>query len=116
VGLTVVIGDLNTGLHRVDEVNATFRCADKFDAFGTILADAWRGTHGLVAREFSWYSRVGNGFRIDHAFVSPQLAPFIQACHYDQAPRRESATDHAMLVLDLALPERTPDTPNPIQD
>lgn len=91
-----MIGDLNTGLHRKDETGATFVCADQFRAFGTLFVDAWRETHGDVAREASWYSHVGNGFRIDHAFVSPALAPLIKGCRYDHAPRKARTTDHAM--------------------
>lgn len=102
-GMTVVIGDLNTGLHRIDETKSTFRCADQFEAFGTMLVDAWREAHGVGAREFSWFSHVGNGFRVDHAFVSPSIAPIVEGCWYDQAPRLANATDHAMLLLDLAI-------------
>ncbi len=100
-GSTVVIGDLNTGLHRVDETGATFLCADQFREFGRILLDAWRKVHGDAAREFSWRSHAGNGFRIDHAFLSPSLAPLIQGCWYDHAPRTTGLTDHAMLLLDI---------------
>jgi exonuclease III len=107
-GKTVVIGDLNTGLHRIDETQASFRCADQFEAFGTILVDAWREAHGVEAREFSWHSHVGNGFRIDHAFVSPCLAPLVEECRYDHAPRLASSTDHAMLLLSIAMPDLTP--------
>lgn len=104
---TVVIGDLNTGVHRVDEMGATFVCAEQFEKFSAILDDAWRQVHGDAAREFSWYSHAGNGFRIDHAFLSPSLAPVIRRCWYDHAPRTTGATDHSMLLLDIDVPERT---------
>ena len=104
---TVVIGDLNTGVHRVDETGATFVCAEQFEKFGAILDDAWRQVHGDAARESSWYSHAGNGFRIDHAFLSPSLAPVIRRSWYDHAPRTTGATDHSMLLLDIDVPRRT---------
>jgi len=100
-GRTVVIGDVNTGQHQIDETGATFLCADQFEEFGKVLVDAWRETNGADAREPSWYSHVQNGFRIDHAFVSPSLAQSIKGCWYDHAPRRARSTDHSMLLLDL---------------
>lgn len=100
---TVVIGDLNTGRHRIDEMGSSFWCADEFAVLGTVLVDAWRDRHGDDEREFSWYSHVGNGFRLDHAFISPDLKPLVDACWYDHAPRTAGATDHSMLGLDVAI-------------
>jgi exodeoxyribonuclease III len=99
----ILIGDFNTGLHRCDEAGATFFCTDAFASLQTVgWTDLWRLQHGLEAREFSWYSRAGNGFRIDHAFGSPLLVPHVRSCAYDHSTRN-SLTDHSAMFLELAL-------------
>jgi exonuclease III len=99
---TLVIGDFNTGLHRIDEQGATFHCAAEFGRLGSAgWADAWRLIH-KDAREFSWYSSAGNGFRLDHAFVSGGLEPNVVAAFYDHATR-EGLTDHSALTVEIQL-------------
>ena len=95
------IGDLNTGRHRLDEVGTTFvaaECLDHIESIGWF--DAWR-LHHAATREFSWFSNSGNGFRVDHAFGSPPIRSRISGAWYDQRPRTEGATDHAMLNVDV---------------
>lgn len=97
----VVIGDLNTGLHQQDEVGATFYCAEEFASLlAAGLVDSWRSRNRL-AREYSWYSAAGNGFRIDHALCTPTLDAEITAVFYDHQFRKTNLTDHSALVLDL---------------
>ena len=97
---TIVIGDFNTGLHHVDEAGATFHCASEFGRLAQAgWVDAWRLVHGDV-REFSWYSTAGNGFRIDHAFVTPDLASQVVGAAYDHSTRK-GLTDHSGLTIDL---------------
>lgn len=98
----LAIGDFNTGKHRVDEGGATFVSADCIDALeGSGWADPWRSRNPL-AREFTWFSHAGSGFRLDHAYASPTLAPRVSSAWYDQTPREAGVTDHAALVVDLA--------------
>lgn len=98
----LLLGDINTGRHRIDEPEATFFCADRFERLSDIgWTDAWRHVHGEDAREFSWVSRVGNGFRIDHAFASPALLPAVTACAYDHATR-PGLTDHSGLMIEVS--------------
>jgi len=52
-------------------------------------------------REFSWYSTRGNGFRIDHAFLSPVLAGRAGAIRYSHDERTSGLSDHSALLLDL---------------
>ncbi len=99
-----MIGDLNTGLHRLDEAGATFHCAAAFAALPKAgWDDAWRLCNG-AAREFSWFSAAGNGFRIDHAFASCDLAGRIVAASYDHSAR-EGLTDHSALMVAIGWPE-----------
>ncbi len=98
----VIVGDLNTGLHRIDERGATFGCED---AFRELLAQGWvdafRALHGDV-REYSHGARSEGRHRVDHAFLSPSLAPRLQACFYEHGPRVvDRLSDHSPLVLDL---------------
>jgi exonuclease III len=98
----VVIGDLNTGLPRLDEQGSTFSCVAQFRQLSTIgFVDAWRERNG-AAREFSWYSAHGNGFRLDHAFVSPPLRPHIASCRYSHDEREAGISDHSSLILELS--------------
>jgi endonuclease/exonuclease/phosphatase family metal-dependent hydrolase len=52
-------------------------------------------------REFSWYSTRGNGFRIDHAFLSPALAARAGEIRYSHDERFTGLSDHSALILDL---------------
>jgi exodeoxyribonuclease-3 len=97
-----IVGDLNTGPHRIDEVGATFGVED---AFRELLAQGWvdafRTLHGDV-REYSHGARGVGQHRIDHAFLSPSLAPRLRACFYEHDLRVvERLSDHSPLVLDV---------------
>gem|GEM_PF-6500524 len=43
--------------------------------------DSWRYTHGSFT-QYSWYSNKGNGFRIDHIFLSPILKPYLAEAYF----------------------------------
>lgn len=95
----IVMGDFNTGLHRIDEVGATFHCANEFSRLPSAgLHDLWRHHVGEDARDYSWFSNAGNPFRIDHAFGSEAIVPRVQECRYDHSVRG-SLSDHAALLL-----------------
>jgi exonuclease III len=70
--------------------------------------DAFRHLHGK-RREYSWYSHRNNGFRLDQAFCSPQLESAITGFQHawglnpEQPARREGLSDHAALIIDLAI-------------
>lgn len=100
------IGDWNTGSHYVDEAGATFYGAAEFASMATLgWTDAWRSLH-QDDREYSWFSNRGNGFRLDHAFLSPSFAPTLRGATFSQVERAPGITDHAALVIDLELPDR----------
>jgi exonuclease III len=99
----VLIGDFNTGKHRVDELGATFvlsECLDALERRGWV--DAWRLRNGDT-RASSWFSSAGNGFRIDHAFVTRVLVTGLVDARYSDAERAAGLSDHAALVVDLEI-------------
>lgn len=97
----VLIGDFNTGLHLKDETAATFTAADRFAAMSEIgWVDAWRHFNGHEGFEPSWLSPRGNGFRIDHSFVSTDLIGHAVSCRYDHSTR-PVLTDHSAIILDI---------------
>jgi exodeoxyribonuclease-3 len=95
-----IIGDVNTGLHFQDEEQATFYCTEEFEALiESGVIDSWR-SRNPEAKEFSWYSNQGNGFRVDHVFSSRDADVKIQSVYYDHTPREEGVTDHSALVVE----------------
>lgn len=101
----LIVGDLNTGAPFRDEHRATLYCADKFlelEPLGWV--DAWRRFHGPTKKEWTWASprRPSYGFRLDHAFASPPLAPRLVECRYSHAERIAGLSDHSVLIVEVA--------------
>ena len=97
----LTLGDFNTCRAYLDEPGATDSTARFMDEVQTAgFRDLWRDRNP-DGREFSWYSTRGNGFRIDHAFLSPRLVKRVTDIRYEHAAREARVSDHSMLVLDL---------------
>lgn len=102
-GKHVVLGDLNTGRHRLDEAGSTFSCTALLGELVSMgYVDAWRAVHGASARQASWVSHAGGGFRLDHALVSRPLAGAIRGAEYGRNALKTRLSDHAPLVVELA--------------
>jgi exonuclease III len=43
-----------------------------------------------------------NGFRIDHALVTPLLGSRVSACRYSHVERENHLSDHSILLIDFA--------------
>jgi hypothetical protein len=56
-----------------------------------------------TGREFSWYNTRGNGFRIDHAFLSSCLAAHAGEISYSHEERIAGLSDHSPLILELDI-------------
>ncbi len=106
----LVIGDTNSGRIDIDEQASTFNRTE--DGWLCTLddqgwRDGFRWLHG-DAREYTWYSPNGrNGFRLDQAFVHPQLLPRLRSLRhcwggFDGGGRCDALSDHAALVLDFS--------------
>jgi exonuclease III len=64
-------------------------------------ADAFRLLHSDERRYSYWNTRGGRtGFRIDHGFVSPKLAPTVGHCELLHEPD-SWPSDHAALLVEL---------------
>jgi len=100
-GHALAIGDFNTCRAYVDEPGAIDRCAYFLDRVAEVgFCDLWRQRYP-ESREFSWFSHRGNGFRIDHAFLSPALARRAGPVRYSHDERLNGLSDHSPLLLDL---------------
>lgn len=103
------VGDFNSGESGVDTEGYRFGAGDRFPALWSLgWVDAWRAVHG-GRREYSWYSTgrgsvQRNGFRLDHALVSPALAAHVVTCHYSHAEREQQLSDHSALLLECSVP------------
>lgn len=98
----VILGDFNSGRHRLDEPGATFSCTALLGELAALgYVDAWRALNP-EGREQSWRSRAGNGFRIDAAHVSAGLRGRIRAASYSHAVRETGVSDHSAVLVELA--------------
>ena len=66
------------------------------------MIDAFRFLNGNI-KEYSWYSNAGNGFRIDHFFVSKNLKNNLTKCYYKHNCRENNISDHSLMSLDIKL-------------
>lgn len=99
----IITGDINTGKHFIDEKKNTFlhsQYLDKFEGLG--LCDAWRYIHKDKI-EYSWYSVMKNGFRLDHFFISNTLVREIKNCEYLHEYRESKISDHSMIQLSINI-------------
>lgn len=97
----IAVGDFNTCRAYLDEagaIDATAHFMDKVEAAG--FCDLWR-RRNPETREFSWYSTRGNGFRIDHAFLSPSLAERVGNIRYSHSERLARLSDHSALIVEV---------------
>ena len=62
--------------------------------------DAWR----LINKdktEYTWYSNAGNGFRIDHCYISQSLKDRVKDCFYIHETREKKYSDHSLMSIEL---------------
>jgi len=99
---SLAIGDFNTCRAYLDEAGAIDATAHYMDAIEQIgFRDLWRHRHP-GRREYSWFSTRNNGFRIDHAFLSQELADCAGTVRYSDEERIAGLSDHSLLILELA--------------
>ncbi len=99
----LAVGDFNTCRPYLDEAGAIDRTAHYMDRIAEIgFCDLWRSRNPAV-REFSWFSTRGNGFRIDHAFLSDALAARAGTIRYAHEERIAGISDHSPLILELEV-------------
>lgn len=96
----IFIGDFNTGKPYIDEEKKTFYCSEYIDAIEKSYVDAWRYIN-KNKREYSWYSNLGNGFRVDHVFVNQSDKNKIDQCFYLHEKRIDKTSDHSIMEVEL---------------
>lgn len=99
-----LVGDFNTGRHRLDEEGRTFTqtaSMGRLSAMGYV--DAWRARNASK-REPTWVSQGGAGFRIDHTFVSAPLRARLEDAWYSHAVRERGLSDHSSMTIRLSGP------------
>jgi len=102
-GHALAVGDFNTCRPYLDEAGAIDKCAHYMDRIAEIgFCDLWRRRNPEL-REFSWFSTRGNGFRIDHAFLSDTLAARAGSIRYSHDERLAGLSDHSPLILELRI-------------
>jgi len=106
-GPALFVGDTNSGRPGIDEESPAFNAREGAWIDGLERAgwrDAFRHLRG-AARAYTWYSPNGrNGFRIDQAFVNPQLLPRLARARHVWG--RDRCSDHAALLIDLVADPR----------
>ncbi len=97
----IMVGDYNSGKNHIDQKGKSFWYEDKLlelERLGYI--DAFRRIQGS-AKEYSWYSHQGNGYRYDHTYLSETLSPIVKDCYYLHQWREDKLSDHSPMVLEL---------------
>ena len=102
----LLLGPWNTGAHYLDESGKTFVCTEQFARLSELgWVDLWRH-HNPGITEWTWYSKVKgganrNGFRLDHAFASPALAPRVTSCRYSHTERNAGVSSHSLVIVEV---------------
>ncbi len=100
----LLVGDFNTGKHKIDEEFSTFISPEFIDALEAVgFSDTWRSAHS-DAREYTWFSDCDNGFRLDYIWASPAVQSGVRAVWHDHSPREMGMSDHSALLADIDLP------------
>lgn len=97
----IIAGDFNTGKNYIDQKGSSFWYTDeliKMEDAGYI--DAYRHVY-QDAKEYSWFSHQGNGYRYDHTYIHHSLAPIVKDCFYLHLWREEKLSDHSPMLLKL---------------
>ena len=99
----LAVGDYNTCRPYLDEAGAIDRTALYMDKIAEIgLCDLWRQRNPDL-REYSWFSTRGNGFRIDHAFLTRNARRPHRHDPLLAYERLAGLSDHSPLILDLGI-------------
>lgn len=101
----LVIGDFNAERWGVDGTDRRrahrggSRLMGRLQSLG--YTDAWRAMHP-GEKAASWVSWRGEGYRLDHAFLSRSLGVSLRSCGFSEVELKARLSDHAPLVLELS--------------
>lgn len=99
---SLIMGDFNCGIPFEDSETKSFEHTYLFQQLlRNGWVDAWR-SRNKNKREFTWIStKQQNGFRYDHALVSPKLNKLIKDVKYNHQVRLNKISDHSLMIIDL---------------
>jgi exonuclease III len=99
--LNLIMGDFNTGLPYIDEQKSTFWGYKYFEEILNIgFTDCFR-LFKPKDKDYSWFSNKGNGFRIDHSFISTKHHDLLMSCNYFHNIRLNGISDHSAIITDI---------------
>jgi endonuclease/exonuclease/phosphatase family metal-dependent hydrolase len=103
----LLVGDFGAGSVERDEEASYFNVRET-SFMGDMAAHGWVDAFRVLhpdEQRFSWWRKMQGqmmGLRVDHAFVSPALAPRLRCCELRYEEDEHWRSDHAALLLDLA--------------
>jgi exodeoxyribonuclease III len=103
---TLLIGDFNTGIPRLDERGSELTCSTEFRE---VLEAGWIDLYRVrypESRERSFYERPWLGYRIDHALGSASFNRYVREVFYSHDERYAGISDHSSLHLIIELPRK----------
>ena len=99
----LAVGDFNTCRAYVDEAGKFDTLAHYMDRMRRSGFATYGGGATPTGANSRGTARRGNGFRIDHAFLSPELAARAGEIRYSHDERLAGLSDHSAMVLDLRV-------------
>jgi len=99
----LIIGDLNCGIPFEDSETKSFVNTHMFQS---LLKKGWTDTwreRNPTAKEFTWISSRGNGYRYDHCLANATADNLITKVEYIQSVREQGCSDHAAMLVELSL-------------
>jgi len=99
----LIIGDLNCGIPFEDSETKSFVNTHMFQS---LLRDGWTDSwrsRNADAREYSWVSSRGNGYRYDHCLATRNADTLINKINYLHDVRKERLSDHSAMLIELSL-------------
>lgn len=99
----LIIGDLNCGIPFEDSETKSFVNTHMFQSLlRNGWTDSWR-SRNVDAREYSWVSARGNGYRYDHCLTTKNADTLITKIDYLHDVREERLSDHSAMLIELKL-------------
>ncbi len=100
----IITGDFNS-CGKEDTMNLTYNEKDLKELLSLGWVDSWASHNNNDHQRYTWYSNVGNGFRLDYAFLSPILNDIIEIVDvsHDSKAREEGLTDHSPIIFKSKL-------------
>lgn len=98
----IITGDFNS-CGKNDTMNQTYNENDLKELISLNWVDSWANYKNDDLQRYTWYSNIGNGFRLDYAFLSPKLEENIKVIDisHDSKVREEGLTDHSPIIFDF---------------